>query len=175
MSAIGTSEMESEKSMMRPFAPRVTAASFRAKKVWPGAFSAKRPALASSSSSNQVETFSSSNSSNDPSASLDAHGSASPSQTISTRRLLRRSLTVSPASAAATMATTPSSLSFARKPNLPKLMPKIGTPVVPMARAVRRMVPSPPRTTARSTPRVSCCETRGLGSRPSRSDESNIA
>ena len=50
-------------------------------------------------------------------------------------------------------------------------MPMMGTPLVPTARAVRKMVPSPPSTTARSYPLMSgepCHGTSGSRSPASR-------
>ena len=70
------------------------------------------------------------------------------------------------------MAITPSSLEFARKPSRPKLMPRIGTPDVPIWRAVRRMVPSPPSTTVIATPAASAAFTPSWSQRHERSDES---
>ena len=70
----------------------------------------------------------------------------------------RSSLTTSPANAAATMATTPSSEELTKKPRCPKLIPRIGTRVLPTRRAVRSMVPSPPRETTISNDETSTCE-----------------
>ena len=149
MSAMWAPEMSSEKSMMRPFAPRVTASSLSAKNVRAGLSRSDTGASLSSS-----------------------HGSASPSHTTSMRRFVRCSATTSPARADDTMAMTPSSLEFAKKPRRPKLMPRMGTPAVPIWRAVRRMVPSPPSTTVIATPAARAAFTSSWSQRHERSDES---
>ena len=74
----------------------------------------------------------------------------SPFEIKSICRLARSSRVTSPARAAATMATTPSSEEFTKKPRWPKLIPRMGTRVLPTRRAVRSMVPSPPSETTMS-------------------------